>query len=230
MNDIPTNSGTDNNADGGAWDFFFLRLTPYGNINSEIKNTMIGFDDAADASIFELWNNGNVRIGVDPPTEIEITDPATREGVARYEDKSEKTFYLRDSYFFDEKLFPQKADVRFGNGNYTHNEMTDGSASGTYIVWDASTVDLTAAAITSNGKRLAGYVYGYALNIVMYAIPVYVTNEYAVRNGGVQAVKINEDITASSRFYEGDDFTKEIRLDMNSNSSTYNVELPYLVS
>ncbi|MDE6060969.1 MAG: hypothetical protein K2G31_05835, partial [Clostridia bacterium] len=214
---IPTNSGKTDNANGGAWDFFFLRLTPYGNVNSDIKNTMIGFDDAADATV----------IGSAPPTEIEISDPATRQGVARYNDsRGDKTFYLRDSYFFDESLFPQKADVRYSNGYYTNDETTDGSATGTYIVWDASTVDLTAASIDSSGRRLAGYVYGYALNVVMYTIPVYVTNAYAVRT--VQAIKSTADLaTATTNSFN---YTGAIRLDMNSNNSTFNVELPDLVS
>ncbi|MDE5601462.1 MAG: hypothetical protein K2J16_03085, partial [Clostridia bacterium] len=213
---VPTNSGTTDNANGGAWDFFFLRLTPYGNVNSSVKNTMIGFDDAADATV----------IGSAPPTEIEISDPATRQGVARYNDsRGDKSFYLRDSYFFDESLFPQKADVRYSNGYYTNDETSDGSATGTYIVWDASTVDLTAASIDSTGRRLAGYVYGYALNVVMYTIPVYVTNAYAVKT--VQAVKSTASLTASSNSFT---YNGAIRLDMKSDNSTFNVELPDLVS
>lgn len=44
------------------------------------------------------------------------------------------------------------------------------------IVWDAGAVDLTAA---TGNDRLAGYVYGYALNLVVAKIPVYVTDDYA---------------------------------------------------
>lgn len=45
------------------------------------------------------------------------------------------------------------------------------------IVWDAGAVDLTAS--TTGNDRLAGYVYGYALNLVVAKIPVYVTDDYA---------------------------------------------------
>ena len=44
------------------------------------------------------------------------------------------------------------------------------------IVWDAGAVDLTAA---TGNDRLAGYLYGYALNLVVAKIPVYVTDDYA---------------------------------------------------
>ena len=44
------------------------------------------------------------------------------------------------------------------------------------VIWDAGAVDLTAA---TGNDRLAGYVYGYALNLVVAKIPVYVTDDYA---------------------------------------------------
>lgn len=44
------------------------------------------------------------------------------------------------------------------------------------IVWDASAVDLSAP--QDGESRLAGFVYGYALNLVVAKIPVYVTNDY----------------------------------------------------
>lgn len=45
------------------------------------------------------------------------------------------------------------------------------------VVWDASAVDLSAP--QDGESRLAGFVYGYALNLVVAKIPVYVTNDYA---------------------------------------------------
>lgn len=45
------------------------------------------------------------------------------------------------------------------------------------VVWDASAVDLSAP--KDGESRLAGFVYGYALNLVVAKIPVYVTNDYA---------------------------------------------------
>ena len=45
------------------------------------------------------------------------------------------------------------------------------------VIWDASAVDLSAP--KDGESRLAGFVYGYALNLVVAKIPVYVTNDYA---------------------------------------------------
>lgn len=45
------------------------------------------------------------------------------------------------------------------------------------VIWDASAVDLSAP--QDGESRLAGFVYGYALNLVVAKIPVYVTNDYA---------------------------------------------------
>ena len=44
------------------------------------------------------------------------------------------------------------------------------------VVWDASAIDLSAP--QDGESRLAGFVYGYALNLVVAKIPVYVTNDY----------------------------------------------------
>ena len=94
-------------------------------------------------------------------------------------------------------------------------------ATGTYIVWDAASVDLTAAnseTADENGRRLAGYVYGYALNTVLYAIPVYVTNDKEL-----QTVK---------GFYRNNDGSyseKALGVDIDTESSKYMAELPDLV-
>lgn len=45
------------------------------------------------------------------------------------------------------------------------------------VIWDASAIDLSAP--QDGESRLAGFVYGYALNLVVAKIPVYVTNDYA---------------------------------------------------
>ena len=62
---------------------------------------------------------------------------------------------------------PLKATVQVLDPSCAHNVD---------IVWDAGAVDLTAA---TGNDRLAGYVYGYALNLVVAKIPVYVTDDYA---------------------------------------------------
>ena len=51
------------------------------------------------------------------------------------------------------------------------------------VTWDASAIDLTPSA--DDTPRLAGFVYGYALNLVVAKIPVYITNQQNF-NGSVQ--------------------------------------------
>lgn len=135
---------------------------------------MLGFLEGDSATI----------IGSTPvPTEIVIDDPARRTGTV-YTGGSSKGITLNGSAsggLADASLFPQKANVIFADGHSSVGGSGNNAMTGTTIIWDASTVDLTAAAIDAEGgRRLAGYVYGYALNIVVAAIPVYVTNNYAV--------------------------------------------------
>lgn len=199
-----------------AWDFFMIRITPYSFNESSFTSGMLQFDDSESAA----------NIGVEPPTEIVIEDPATRKGYA-VSGGARKDFELRDSFFFDATLFPQKATVNFPIW-IEDRQMTSynaGSqyqdATGTYIVWDAASVDLTAAnseTADENGRRLAGYVYGYALNTVLYAIPVYVTNDKEL-----QTVK---------GFYRNNDGSyseKALGVDIDTESSKYMAELPDLV-
>ena len=121
-----------------------IRITPYSFNESSFTSGMLQFDDSESAA----------NIGVEPPTEIVIEDPATRKGYA-VSGGARKDFELRDSFFFDATLFPQKATVNFPIW-IEDRQMTSynaGSqyqdATGTYIVWDAASVDLTAA----NGGR-----------------------------------------------------------------------------
>ena len=65
------------------------------------------------------------------------------------------------------------------------------------LIWDAGALDFSPSALEEN-NRLAGYVYGYALNLVVAMIPVYVTDSqyfegvYEVSNGGKgAAVSLN---------------------------------------
>lgn len=80
-----------------AWDFFMIRITPYSFNESSFTSGMLQFDDSESAA----------NIGVEPPTEIVIEDPATRKGYA-VSGGARKDFELRDSFFFDATLFPQK--------------------------------------------------------------------------------------------------------------------------
>ena len=89
------------------------------------------------------------------------------------------------------------------------------------IVWDASSVDLVAATeatANENGLRLAGHVYGYALNEVVAVVPVYLTNDYAVST--VQAY-VNYDDPNGTRS------TQELILDASRENAT---SLPDIIS
>ena len=89
------------------------------------------------------------------------------------------------------------------------------------IVWDASSIDLVAATEATknkNGLRLAGYVYGYALNEVVAIVPVYLTNDYAVST--VQAY-VNYDDPDDERS------TQELILDASRKNAT---SLPDIIS
>ena len=89
------------------------------------------------------------------------------------------------------------------------------------IVWDASSVDLVAATEATkdkNGLRLAGHVYGYALNEVVAIVPVYLTNDYAVST--VQAY-VNYDDPNGARS------TQELTLDASRKNAT---SLPDIIS
>lgn len=89
------------------------------------------------------------------------------------------------------------------------------------IVWDASSVDLVAATDATkdkNGLRLAGYVYGYALNEVVATVPVYLTNDYAVST--VQAY-VNYDDPDGVRS------TQQLTLDASRKNAT---SLPDIIS
>ena len=89
------------------------------------------------------------------------------------------------------------------------------------IVWDASSVDLVAATEATkdnNGLRLAGHVYGYALNEVVAIVPVYLTNDYAVST--VQAY-VNYDDPNGTRS------TQELTLDASRKNAT---SLPDIIS
>lgn len=89
------------------------------------------------------------------------------------------------------------------------------------IVWDASSVDLVAATEATkneNGLRLAGHVYGYALNEVVAIVPVYLTNDYAVST--VQAY-VNYDDP------DGERSAQELTLDASRANAT---SLPDIIS
>ena len=62
-------------------------------------------------------------------------------------------------------------------------------------------------------------MYGYALNVVLYAIPVYVTND---KEAQTQSIKGYYNIN-------GNYTEKALGIDIDTNSSKYMAELPDLV-
>jgi hypothetical protein len=150
---------------------------------------------------------------VTPPTSITITDPAQRKGTMTGGGAGTKPIYLTAEYFADSKLFPQRANVTFLDGT-VNNKGSGGldDLGGVHIVWDASSVNMTAA--NADNNWLAGHVYGYVLDNIMYRIPVYVTNAYEV-----MAIK--------GYYKEGGNWTtKALTVDINRNNATFNVDLP----
>lgn len=189
-----------------------LTINPLSLLNnaSGSDKGIVGFTEAD--SLVEIINNNN-KIGEN--TRIDITDPATREGQITFNTGATQSITLNGKGLSE--VLPLTANVKFANGL---NSSGDGNGvnntGGTTIVWDASSVDLTAAAVEDeDGKRLAGYVYGYALNVVVAAIPVYITNDFGLSN-------IYGYTTSDGKTYT----QPKIEVDMSSESK---VELPDLV-
>ena len=169
---------------------------------------MLGFTEGDTA---EIINNNN-KIGEN--TRIDITDPATREGQITFNTGATQSITLNGKGLSE--VLPLTANVTFANGMNSEGGSGNDYTGGTTIVWDASSVDLTAAAVEDeDGKRLAGYVYGYALNVVVAAIPVYITNDFGLSN-------IYGYTTSDGKTYT----QSKIEVDMSSESK---VELPDLV-
>ncbi|MCQ2603034.1 MAG: hypothetical protein MJ193_03790, partial [Clostridia bacterium] len=191
-----------------AFDYLALRITPLGNAPdyASVQDALLGFAEAESYSAFEGQ--------VGAPTSITITDPGTRAGSTN----TGKSIILNETYLENPAYFPQKVNVNWLNGmdstGNTDPESLD-HLGGTYIVWDASSVNMTAASKDSTGQYLAGYVYGYVLNLVAYAIPVYITNGSA--------------FTGIKEYYNdgGSYVARKIAIDMQSDEAK--LDLPDLV-
>ena len=164
-----TNGTSSANGLNSFRDSMILTINPLsllGNTDGNNKG-LLGFVEADTAT---LVNNNGI---VGDKTEIVISDPATRKGQITFDNGSTQEITLNGTSLAE--VLPLTANVTFPNSQT--------SANGTTVVWDAASVDLTAAATdAADGRRLAGYVYGYALNNVVAAIPVYITNDYAFSN------------------------------------------------
>lgn len=179
-----------------------------GNSLDPSGSGILGFTEGDTA---EILNNNN-KIGDN--TRIDITDPATREGQITFNTGATQSITLNGKGLSE--VLPLNAKVTFANGMNSVGGSGHDYTGGTTIVWDASSVDLTAAAVEDeDGKRLAGYVYGYALNVVVAAIPVYITNDFGLSN-------IYGYTTSDGKTYT----QSKIEVDMSNESK---VELPDLV-
>ncbi|MBR2955587.1 MAG: Ig-like domain-containing protein [Clostridia bacterium] len=205
-------------AHGGAnegWDYLSLRIGPYYNATAGSPNSpMLGFLEAEKVEYIDLLGQ------TEAPERIVVTDIATREGTA-----DGKPIILNETYLEDPAFFPQRAKVTWlaEGGRYDSVGSTEAGnkdyLGGTTIIWDASTVDLKAATLDSNGEYLAGYVYGYVLNKVMYAIPVYTTTAFALTNVYAYEQTGNNTFAQSS----------PITIDANEYSDKFNTTMPDLV-
>lgn len=185
-----------------------LTINPRSLLGQDTSGSgILGFTEGDTA---EIINNN--KIGDN--TRIDITDPATREGQITFNTGATQSITLNGKGLSE--VLPLTANVTFANGMNSVGGSGYDYTGGTTIVWDASSVDLTAAAVEDeDGKRLAGYVYGYALNVVVAAIPVYITNDFGLSN-------IYGYTTSDGKTYT----QSKIEVDMSSESK---VELPDLV-
>lgn len=187
-----------------------LTINPRSLLGQDTSGSgILGFTEGDTA---EIINNNN-KIGEN--TRIDITDPATREGQITFNTGATQSITLNGKGLSE--VLPLTANVTFVNGMNSVGGSGYDYTGGTTIVWDASSVDLTAAAVEDeDGKRLAGYVYGYALNVVVAAIPVYITNDFGLSNIYGYADPDGDGTYTQSK----------IEVDMSSESK---VELPDLV-
>lgn len=187
-----------------------LTINPRSLLGQDTSGSgILGFTEGDTA---EIINNNN-KIGDN--TRIDITDPATREGQITFNTGATQSITLNGKGLSE--VLPLTANVTFANKMNSVGGSGYDYTGGTTIVWDASSVDLTAAAVEDeDGKRLAGYVYGYALNVVVAAIPVYITNDFGLSNIYGYADPDGDGTYTQSK----------IEVDMSSESK---VELPDLV-
>jgi len=211
-----------------AWNYMIMRITPDAMLDSNVKineylnsgvhysKPMVGFHESEK---IKSLISGSI------PKEIVVTDPATRSAVMYSGENMTGTstnVHLRDSELSNPATLPQYADLEYTDKNQTSTignpsaEYSNGR--GTRIVWDASSIDFTPKKKSENGRVLVGYVYGYALNSVVAAIPVYINDDFALED-------VKEVYKSGAKFKE-----RDISLDINKGSKTFNNKLPSLVS
>ena len=190
-------NGGRTNSQGSSSETLVLTINPWNLTASDTSHSgdgVLEFVEANTATI--LGGSGGI------PSEVVITDIGSKTGTA-----NGQSITLNGEFLANQTFFPRKANVSFANGQNSVGGSGNDALSGTTIVWDASSVDLTAAKVNAaNGRRLAGYIYGYALNVVVAAVPVYVTNDYAQTS--VQGYYGND-----ATGYSAEDISIDIRKD-----------------
>ena len=229
-------SGTGNagiataNGISGLYDAYVLSINPRNLTNGATKTDLEG---QGLINLAEAVPQSEITTTAQS---ILVSDPGTREATLKSNadgtGDNKGSGYLNSTLLSAANGFPQKASVkivsdhgiysvRVGAANLADETTTTNVIQQVDIVWDASSVDLVAATEAtenSNGLRLAGYVYGYALNSVVAAIPVYLTSDYQVT--GVQAyVDYNGD---------GERETTDIKLDVSSSNGSSLPDIVYV--
>lgn len=187
----PDNTNWGGSYDSGLHEAYVLAINPRnlldgGNNNENAGEGLLEFAEALNLNGGALKTNsiGGTTYNVNQ-LQIVVTDPATRaaklqvnNGSGGVTDITTTNKHLTANFLLE--FLPRTASVNLVDPACTHNVT---------IIWDASALDFSPAALDAN-NRLAGYVYGYALNLVVAAIPVYVTGDqafngvYEVSNGG----------------------------------------------
>ena len=176
----------------GLHEAYVLAINPRnlldgGNAGENAGEGLLEFAEARDLNGGALKTNsiGGATYNVNQ-LQIVVTDPATREAKLQVRDIENGGItditttnkHLTADFLLE--FLPRNATVNLVDPACTHNVT---------VIWDASALDFSPSALEEN-NRLAGYVYGYALNLVVAAIPVYVTGDqafngvYEVSNGG----------------------------------------------
>ena len=192
---------------GSLKEAYVLTLQP-GNLSAKDKSLsgegLLSLIEA-DSLAGSIVTTKDSTVGVDDLA-IVIDNPATKEASIY---KTNNGAITGDPYVTGtlnaallQQLLPTETAVYLA-------EYGDSHAHTVPISWDAGAVDLTAS--TTGNDRLAGYVYGYALNLVVAKIPVYVTNSYQFKELGSG---LSVSLTNPSELPD------EINISMGSESST----------
>ena len=177
-----------NNSHGTLKEAYVLSINPRNLVTPDEANKVSKFSGEGLFSLLEASGlpSGD-SLGLDGYS-IEVDDVGTKSATVYNNGSSVNSGTLNADLLLGANL-PTTANVLLvGQSGGAHNVP---------IVWDAGALDFSPSALEKN-NRLAGYVYGYALNLVVAMIPVYVTGGqyyegvYEVNNGGKgAAVSLN---------------------------------------